>query len=145
MLIGDSNTNEVVAFFEQMQVQGHKPSHLTWRLMFAACIPDANLELGRQLHAQFLNSGLEPDSNTEISIVHMYAHCGSLHDAERIWTTKLAQSRNIVAWNVIIGAFGMHGQPCKAIELFELAIRRGLKPTEITFAVLLHACRYKTV
>eukprot|EP00249_Psilotum_nudum_P012846 c24006_g5_i1 orf=3-344(+) len=68
----------------------------------------------------------------------MYGKCGSHENARRIFD-KMSE-RNVVSWNVMIGAYAQHGCGEEAFKLFRRMQIEGVKPNKVTFISMLSAC-----
>ncbi|KAH8936896.1 hypothetical protein BDL97_17G110500 [Sphagnum fallax] len=65
------------------------------------------LEEGRCVHQEVIQSGLELDVFVGSSLVDMYAMCGSMGNACRVFNKM--PFRIVVTWSTILGGCGMHG------------------------------------
>uniref|UniRef100_A0A2C9USH3 GDT1 family protein n=1 Tax=Manihot esculenta TaxID=3983 RepID=A0A2C9USH3_MANES len=106
----------------------------------SACASKGILELGMQVHAHIQKIGHKVDAHLYSSLIDMYAKCGSLNDAIKIF--KQINDLNVVLWTSMISGFGLHGQGHEAIELFECMMNEGIIPNEITFIGVLIACNH---
>src|SRR5690349_5349909 len=112
--------------------------------MFGICGKETSLEHANTLYSEFLRTGPpKGDSLVHTAIVHMFARCGSLEEAEKLWTTYSPNHEELVEWsNVIIGAFAQYGHADKTVEFFEKMQQQGVKPDSITMVLILNACRF---
>ncbi|CAK9198006.1 unnamed protein product [Sphagnum troendelagicum] len=69
------------------------------------------------VHKQLIQSGFESDVFVGSSLVDMYAKCGSIKDAWRVFNKM--SSRNVVTWTAMILGHVKCGQGQKALELYE--------------------------
>ncbi|KAL6132424.1 hypothetical protein ACLB2K_064667 [Fragaria x ananassa] len=106
----------------------------------SACANLGSLLLGQSIHALGQKVGYISDVHLSSCYIDMYAKCGSLTDAWMIFT--LTHDPNVVLWTSMISACALHGQGKEAAQLFELMIREGMKPNEVTFVVVLNACSH---
>jgi pentatricopeptide repeat protein len=74
------------------------------------------------------------------SLITMYARCGSIEDADRVFSSM--PERDVVSWNAMIAGYAQHGLAIEALRLFERLIQAGTKPDEITFVGVLSACSH---
>jgi pentatricopeptide repeat protein len=70
----------------------------------------------------------------------MYAKCGSLEDAWRVFHKM--PSRDVATWNAIVGGCAMHGHGREALKHFEQMCEEGVQTDDITFVCLLSACSH---
>ncbi|KAJ6938685.1 hypothetical protein NC651_005197 [Populus alba x Populus x berolinensis] len=82
------------------------------------------------------DSGLEESMVN--SLVDMYARCGSLENANKVFICT--RSKSLVLWTTMISAYGMHGRGKAAVELFSKMKDQKLIPDHISFLALLHGC-----
>jgi pentatricopeptide repeat protein len=75
------------------------------------------LEEGRHVHEQIMQCGCESDVFGTCSLVDMYAKCGSIEDAWRMFYKM--PFKNVVHWNAMILGLVKCGQGQEALELFQ--------------------------
>ncbi len=79
------------------------PSSVT----FVACASRVALEDGRHAHEQIIESGWDSDVKVGTSRVDMYAKCGSMENAHRVFNK--IPSRNMVTWNAMLSGHVKYG------------------------------------
>ncbi|CAK9256023.1 unnamed protein product, partial [Sphagnum jensenii] len=125
-----------------MQQEGVRPSSVTFVRVLKACASVVAIEEGRCIHQQIFQSGLESDvfvGSTLVDIlVDMYAKCGSMEDAWRVFN-KLP-SWNVISWTAMIFGHVKCGQGQEALELFQEMQQEGVQPNSVTFGGVLNAC-----
>jgi pentatricopeptide repeat protein len=131
---------KALELFRQMQQEGVQPDPVTFVAVLNACASVSALEEGRCAHEQIIRSGCESVVFVRSSLVDMYAKCGSMEDACRVFNTM--PSHDVVSWNALLGGFAMHGQGKEALVHFELMCEEGVHPDDITFVCLLSACSH---
>ncbi|KAF9623924.1 hypothetical protein IFM89_006651 [Coptis chinensis] len=125
----DFNTNKI-------QV----PDALILINVLGGCAIRAALHPGKQIHRYMVRMGIKLDERLRSSLADMYAKCGEIEYAERIF--KRAPCRDRVMYNSMIAGYARHGYENKAIRLFEEMLESSITPDAITFIVLLSACRH---
>ncbi|CAM6038165.1 unnamed protein product [Sphagnum compactum] len=90
-----------------MKQEGVDPNSVTFVGVLKACATVLALEEGRCVHQEVIQSGLELDVFVGSSLVDMYAKCGSMDDAWRVFNKM--PFRNVVTWSTILGGCAMHG------------------------------------
>jgi len=75
------------------------------------------LEKGKYVHQQIIQSACECDVFVGNSLVHMYAKCGSIENAWRIFNKM--PSRDVITWNTMRLGHVNCGHGWKALELFQ--------------------------
>lgn len=84
-------------------------------------------------------SEYEDDIFVKTTMIDMYAKCGSLSNAHRVFET--IRDKDVVAWSAIVVGYGLHGHGKEAIRLFNEMITVGIKPNDVTFVGILSACK----
>jgi pentatricopeptide repeat protein len=74
------------------------------------------------------------------SLIDMYAKCGSMEDAWRVFNKM--PSCNVVSWNIMLGGYAMQEHGIEALALFERMCEEGVEMSNITFVYLLSACSH---
>jgi pentatricopeptide repeat protein len=70
-----------------MQEEGVCPNSFTFVGVLNACASIVALEEGRCAHEQIMQSGWDSDFFVGSSLVDMYAKCGSMEDAWKVFNT----------------------------------------------------------
>ena len=161
--------NEAFHLLERMRQEGVLPNKITFMSVLRACSIDGALDQGRKLHAEISKMGLEFDSSLQTAIFNMYANCGSILEAEQVfskmadknvvaWTSLLSMyiksrdlslagkvfsampTRNTVSWNLMIAGYAQNGDISKALELLTSMKAEGFQPDRVTLITILEAC-----
>ncbi|XP_023729039.1 pentatricopeptide repeat-containing protein At2g22410, mitochondrial [Lactuca sativa] len=132
--------NEVLGLFDDILNVGLTPDESTLVSVLSACSQLGDLEKGKNTHTYILSNHVTPSVTLFNSLIDMYAKCGMLETSLSIFL-KIPE-KNLVSWNVMIGALALHGHGFEAVELFESmkVCENGINPDEITFMGLLSAC-----
>ena len=133
----NGNGKEALKLFEQMQQEGIQPDHITYTIALSVCADLAALSLGREIHTQIDNSGIQWNIEMKNSLLNMYSKCGSMNEAQSIFDTM--QSKDIISWNAMIAGYGQNGDARKALELFKEMEMQMVQPNSITFVALLNS------
>jgi pentatricopeptide repeat protein len=129
---------KALELFRQMKEEGVKPNPVTFVAVLNACASVLALQEGRHAHEQIVQSGCESDVFVHSSLIDMYAKCGSMEDAWKVFTKM--PSPDAVSWNAIIFAHVKCGQGQKALDLFTQMHHEGVEPNSLTFVGVLNAC-----
>ena len=73
----NGNAKEAFELFKQMQQSGVQPSHVTYTVALSACADLVSLSLGKEIHSQINQSGIEWTTEMKNSLLNMYAKCGN--------------------------------------------------------------------
>ncbi|CAM6066121.1 unnamed protein product [Sphagnum tenellum] len=136
--VKDGQAQKAMQLFQQIQQEGMSPDTFTFVQVINACAGLGALEEGRHVHEQIIQSGSESDVFVGNSLVDMYAKCGSIEDAWKMFTKM--PSRDVVTWNTMILGRVKCGQGQKALELFQQMQQEGVQPNSVTFVGVLNAC-----
>jgi pentatricopeptide repeat protein len=90
---------------------------------------------GRIVCEQLIQSGCEFDVFVGSSLLDIYAKCGSMEDAWRVFNKM--PSQNVTTWTAMILGHVNCGQ--KGLELFQ-QMQQGVLPISINFMGVLNAC-----
>jgi pentatricopeptide repeat protein len=84
-----------------MQEEGlQQPDPVTLGGVLNACSNAVALKQGRDVHEQIIQSGWESDVFLMSSLVDIYAKCGSMEDAHKVFNKM--SSLDVVTWNTMI-------------------------------------------
>ncbi|CAK9234452.1 unnamed protein product [Sphagnum troendelagicum] len=133
--------HKALDLFAQMQQEGLIPDSFTFVQLLNVCASLRALESGRKIHAQIIQSGCECNIFVESGLIDMYAKCGSLADARKRVFNKMT-TRDVVAWNTMLGGYAMHGLAKEALELLERMCEQGVEVDNVTLVALLSACSH---
>ncbi|XP_027061161.1 pentatricopeptide repeat-containing protein At1g03540-like [Coffea arabica] len=105
-----------------------------------ACAGLAAVRPGKEVHCQYLRRGGWRDVIVESALVDLYAKCGCVDFAFRIFSQMPV--RNLITWNSMISGFAQNGRGGEAIKMFNEMIKLGVKPDRISFVSVLFACSH---
>ncbi len=83
-----------------------------------SCASLISLEEARCAHKQIIERGYESNVFLGNSLVDMYAKCGSMDDACKVFNKM--PSCDVVSCNALLGGYAMHGQGKIALKHFKL-------------------------
>ncbi|KAL4195298.1 hypothetical protein AMTRI_Chr05g63940 [Amborella trichopoda] len=132
------NSKEAFLLFEEMQNTGISPNRVTIVSLLSACAKLGALNKGRWLHKYIEDKWPSPDLLVGNALVNMYAKCGCLYEAKRIFDSM--KEKNVVSWNAMIGGFAQANSGTEALALFEEMRLVGPTPNGFTMVSVLSAC-----
>ncbi|KAJ3673366.1 hypothetical protein LUZ60_006740 [Juncus effusus] len=138
--VRNNRPSEALSLFREMQEKKIKPTHVTILNVLNSCALIGTLELGKWVHEFAKKNKFDALIKINTALIDMYAKCGSLKDAIKLFDEML--EKDTPAWSAMIISYALHGQSEKAISLFESMKREGIKPDSITFLGVLHACSH---
>ncbi len=124
--------------FQQMQQEGVELDPITLVGVVNVCASVVALDEGMRAHELIMQRGWHSDVFLGSSLVDMYAKCGSMHNACRVFNKMPTQ--DLVTWNAMIFGHVKCGQGYEALELFQKMQQEGVQPGPVTFIRVLNAC-----
>ncbi|PWA35292.1 Pentatricopeptide repeat-containing protein [Artemisia annua] len=116
-----------------------KPNSITLMTVLPGCAALSALAKGKEIHAYAIRNLLATDVAVGSALTDMYAKCGCLTLARNVFDSM--PIRNVITWNVMFMAYGMHGKGDVALSLLEKMVAE-VKPNEVTFISLFAACSH---
>ncbi|RCV09471.1 hypothetical protein SETIT_2G031700v2 [Setaria italica] len=133
--------NEVLTVFREMMDVDFAPDGFTMVSVLTACAEIGALALGRRVHVYLAKVGLVGNSHVGNALIDLYAKCGGVDDARRVFE-EMGAGRTVVSWTSLIVGLAVNGFGKEALELFSVMEREKLVPTEITMVGVLYACSH---
>lgn len=172
MIGGYSRTGfckEAFLTFREMRELGFHPDHFTLVNLLSICSRSYNLDLGKCVHLYIEITGIEVDQILRNALLDMYAKCGNLLSAWRIFDRMLEKNvvsstsmisayskhglirnardvfeqipkKNVVSWNSMISCYVQEGKSKEALLLFQQMCETPIMPNEATLVSVLSAC-----
>lgn len=104
----------------------------------AACAGLGLSRQGKELHGYVVRNNLESNVYVLSALVDMYSKCCDMDSAAEVsWRTE---NRNTVMWNTLMAGYINKRKPYEAFGLFNMMLNEGLKPSPVTFMMLMPAC-----
>lgn len=134
----DATTEDGIAGTDEEPVV---PNNVTLMTLLPGCAMLAAPAKGKEIHGYAMRHALDSDIAVGSALVDMYAKCGCLALSRAVFDRL--PKRNVITWNVLIMAYGMHGLGDEAIALFDrMVMSNEAKPNEVTFIAALAACSH---
>lgn len=133
--------NEVLTIFREMLDVDFMPDGFTMVSVLTASAEIGALALGRRVHVYLTKVGLVENSHVGNALIDLYAKCGGVEDARRVFE-EMGTARTVVSWTSLIVGLAVNGFGKEALELFSVMEREKLVPTEITMVGVLYACSH---
>ncbi|WCJ21602.1 Tetratricopeptide repeat (TPR)-like superfamily protein [Euphorbia peplus] len=140
LYVHNGQANEAIEVFYSMKETDVGFDSVTLISILSAVASLSILKKGKEIHGYILRNSFLLEGSLSNALLDMYAHCGSLESASKIFTCT--EIRSLISWTAMINAYGMHGLGELAIELFGKLEDQGLIPDHITFLALLYACSH---
>ncbi|KAI4338079.1 hypothetical protein L6164_016431 [Bauhinia variegata] len=132
--------DEALALLHEMQLKaGMKPNKVSLVSVLPACSSLAGLIGGKQIHGYAIRMEMNHDVSLCNSLIDMYAKCGSLDYARRVFDGS-SSFIDAISWSSMISAYGLHGRGEDAVIMYYKMLQQGTKPDMITVVGVLSAC-----
>ncbi|KAK4286310.1 hypothetical protein QN277_002881 [Acacia crassicarpa] len=132
--------SESLSIFRQMMFALKPFDCHTLPTVLKSCAGLSALLIGRQVHGAIVVNGLASDLSNSTALVNMYAKCGDLVGARKVFDRM--HQRSVVTWSAIMLGYGMHGQFDEVFELFDRMVGGGERPDSMAFTAVLTACSH---
>ncbi|MQM05504.1 hypothetical protein Taro_038321 [Colocasia esculenta] len=136
----EKRMRESLAVLDLMQAQSMEPDPAIFCTLIQSCTDAGSLEFGRIVHDRAARCGLDGDPFVANCLVAMYAKCGHLGPARRLFDQM--PRKNVVSWTTAIAMYLHAGFPHDALDLYR-SMRNfdgGVKPNAFTYTVALSCC-----
>jgi pentatricopeptide repeat protein len=135
-----SKWEEALAIFSQMREEGFIPNQFTLSSVLVACTGLGLLEYGHQVHSLLCKIGLDTDNCIESALIDMYAKCGSITEAHKVF--ERVSNPDTITWTAVISGYAQHGLVEDALQLFRRMEHFGIKANAVTLLCVLFACSH---
>ncbi|XP_010259691.1 PREDICTED: pentatricopeptide repeat-containing protein At4g15720 isoform X2 [Nelumbo nucifera] len=127
-------------FREFVRLNSDPPNHFMLASVVSACASLGRLVTGKVTHAAIIRGGHNSNDIVATALVDMYAKCGSLNYSTKVF--RLIQNPGVIPYTSMIAGAAKHGLGTFSIELFKEMLERGIRPNDVTFIGVLHACSH---
>lgn len=131
---------EALKLFCEMRKGGTDTDHIVVSSVLSSCAELALLDLGQQIHATSIKSGQDTSLSVANSLVSLYAHCGYLENAKKVFDSM--KVRHVISWTALIVGYAQNGEGLNSLQFYDQMIASGVKPDFVTFIGLLFACSH---
>ncbi|KAF5740803.1 pentatricopeptide repeat-containing protein [Tripterygium wilfordii] len=128
---------EAITALDSIAQHGSPVTPNTFINLLQSCIDTNSIHLGRKIHA-YIDLVKERDPFVDTKLVGMYAKCGSLDDARKVFDET--RDRNLFMWSAIIGACSRKHRWEEVVELFYKMMGDGFVPDSFLMPKILQAC-----
>ncbi|KAL2535093.1 putative Pentatricopeptide repeat-containing protein [Abeliophyllum distichum] len=130
---------EALEVFRGLQREGMTSNYVTYASILTALSGLAAFEHGRQVHNHVLRSELPLYVVLQNSLIDMYAKCGNLIYARRIF--EKMPERTVITWNAMIVGYSKHGMGKDVIDLYKMMREESnIRPNSTTLLAVLSGC-----
>ncbi|KAH7560360.1 hypothetical protein JRO89_XS10G0005000 [Xanthoceras sorbifolium] len=111
--------SKAVTLYNEIQASGLRPNNYSFPFALKAVIKLSAIEMGRQIHCQTIQTGLELDVHVLTALIRMYAFCARISDARKLFDRLSNRVRDVTLWNAMVAAYAKVGDLNNALALFE--------------------------
>ncbi|KAI3467280.1 hypothetical protein Pfo_023943 [Paulownia fortunei] len=133
-------SKEALSLFDEMYAKSIDMDEVTLLSVIQACSNLGFIDKGKWIHHKLITFGVRRDMYIDTALANMYARCGDLQMAQRVFDNMT--ERSIVSWSSMIGGYAMHGHIDDSISLFNRMVELRIKPNDVTFMNILSACSH---
>ncbi|GLT65970.1 hypothetical protein SLA2020_383660 [Shorea laevis] len=139
MITAFAERDPVEAFFLFCQLlrEDLDPDWYTFSSVLKACSGLVTEWCTLAVHSQVIKTGFDDDTVLNNALIHAYARCGSIALSKQVFDEMAFH--DLVSWNSMLKAYGLHGLAGEALQLF---LQMDVKPDPATFVALLSACSH---
>ncbi|KAG5630108.1 hypothetical protein H5410_001825, partial [Solanum commersonii] len=123
--------------FQCMKLANENPNYVTLVSLLGACTCILNIRLGKGIHSHIVTSGIELHVELETTLLGMYAKCGHIQLAFRIF--KSMGDKNLQTWTIMISGLTDHGHEEEVVSLFAIMEESGFRLDNLSFSAILYA------
>lgn len=139
-MVQNGHGYKAILLFQQMQAAGLRPNSVCIVAVLLACTCLVSLQHGKAVHGYTVRHGLHMSLSVLTSLVDMYAKCGSINIAEKIFKTSL--TKDLPLYNAMISGYALHGKATETLVLFKRIQEDGIEVDEFTLTGVLSACSH---
>ena len=123
---------------DMMEQQGVTPSAPIFIGVLAACGKRQALQMGQRLHQRIIDMGLLPHIRLENALLNMYASCGDLESAKRVFDSM--PLRDTISYNILLYGYGVNGKGKELMDSFHIMRREKVILDDVSWTAVLSAC-----
>lgn len=130
---------EAIEAFQDFRKTELRPDEHCVATVINACSGMEAIDEGKQIHALAVKQGVEVCNFICASILHMYAKCGYIASAARLFSYA-SSTCDLILTNIMLAGYFWNSLPLKAFELFKREYQSGLIPDQFGISTMLGAC-----
>ncbi|KAH1032538.1 hypothetical protein J1N35_044712 [Gossypium stocksii] len=139
-LVNEGYGYDVLDLYCSMKKDGVLPNGHCLVTALKACSLSLDLFFGTLLHGEGVKVGVLLDVFVGSSLVDLYAKCGEMELAERVFL--FMDKKNVVSWNALLNGYALKGDAGKILNLFQGMTESELRYSKFTLSNVLKSCTY---
>lgn len=136
--IDHGNSEEALSCLKQMQSAGTLSDATTFGCSLKVSGNLKAIDQGRETHGLICKVGFDKDVYISNTLMDMYARCGSLLEAQKVFDQLLLP--NLVTWNTLITGYVEHARSAEALKFVKQMKVKGVHSDAATYICCLKAC-----
>ncbi|KAH7440237.1 hypothetical protein KP509_04G097800 [Ceratopteris richardii] len=128
----------VLSLFDKMERGNISPGKITFLCVLKAFNGMKLLGSFNLVYNNILKFGFDVDSVISNSLIDLYAKCGHLQEAYKVFESLKCQ--DVVSWNALISGHIKAGQNAIALQLLSRMQKEGFNPDAYSFSCAFQAC-----
>jgi len=134
--VQQDDTTFALKLFKDMRQIGHEINAYTVTSVLSACAKPELIEEAKQIHSLVLKLGLILNVKVGAGLVNMYAKIGEVGLSELAFS-EMKNMKDPGIWASMLSSFAQNRNSGRALELFTVMLREGVKPDEYCIGSLL--------
>ncbi|KAL3834598.1 hypothetical protein ACJIZ3_009334 [Penstemon smallii] len=126
---------DALALYFQMVEEGVEPDEYTFPRVLKACGGVGIINVGEEVHRNVIRAGFGNNTFVLNAIVDMYAKCGDIVRARKIFSS--IENKELVSWNSMIIGYVRHGLVVEALSILWWMVKEGNEPDWVTLSAIL--------
>ncbi|XP_047316041.1 pentatricopeptide repeat-containing protein ELI1, chloroplastic-like [Impatiens glandulifera] len=132
---------EALKYFQIMIYDGMvKPNEAIIVSSLSACAHLGALDQGNWINSIIDNNRISRGSNIASALINMYAKCGKVDLASRVFNQTLR--RDVLIYTSMITGFSIHGLGNDALLVFNQMLAEDVKPNDVSVLAVLNGCSH---
>ncbi|KAL6903503.1 hypothetical protein ACP4OV_004316 [Aristida adscensionis] len=137
-LVHNKEEEEAVHILKKMKLHGIIPDEVSFATAINACSNIQATETGKQIHCASIKYNIYSNPAIGSSLIDLYSKHGDVESSRKVFAQ--VDESSIVPRNALITGLVQNNREDEAIELFQQALKDGLKPSSFTFSSILSGC-----
>ncbi|KAJ4980198.1 hypothetical protein NE237_010978 [Protea cynaroides] len=131
-------SRKALELFSKFMVEGGLADPITVLAVLRAC-SSLTLNLnGMETHGLTIKMGFSSDVFIGAALTDMYAKCGDIESAQRIF--RGLSERDVISWNALVSGYAQNDYADEALKAFHEMQYELVRPNTVTFASILSVC-----
>ncbi|CAK7346306.1 unnamed protein product [Dovyalis caffra] len=135
-LCRNGRLTDAVTALDSIAQHGSKVTSKTYMNLLQSCIDNNSINLGRKVHDR-ISVVQEKTSAIETKLVSMYAKCGYLRDARKVFDEM--SDKNLFTWSAMMGACSRDKRWKEVVELYYMMVEDDVLPDGFLLPKILQA------